>query len=150
MLKELLSIEETAEYLGVSVTTVRRMVRDGRIRAARIGRQWRIPRQAVEELVRGKLDGHMQALEALAAIGGPEAEHEAQVIYDRMRGEIPGLLDKLTALAAKADDATRAQCERLLDIADRLGATDENIVFDLFGTLTVWEGARRLLRESKQ
>jgi hypothetical protein len=49
-----------------------------------------------------------------------------------------------------ADDATRAQCERLLDIADRLGATAENIVFDLFGTLTVWEGAQRLLRESKQ
>ena len=49
---ELLTIDETAEFLRVSDKTVRRMIDDGRLEAVAIGRQWRIPREALAELTR--------------------------------------------------------------------------------------------------
>ena len=49
---ELLTIDETAEFLRVSDKTVRRMIDDGRLEAVAIGRQWRIPRGALAELIR--------------------------------------------------------------------------------------------------
>jgi excisionase family DNA binding protein len=52
-MEDLLTIEETALYLRVSESTVRRMVKDGRIPATQIGRQWRIARAALEALVKG-------------------------------------------------------------------------------------------------
>jgi len=51
-MEELLTIDETALYLRVSESTVRRMVKDGRIPATRIGRQWRVARAALEALTR--------------------------------------------------------------------------------------------------
>ena len=49
---ELLTIDETAEFLRVSDKTVRRMIDDGRLKAVAIGRQWRIPKEALAELTR--------------------------------------------------------------------------------------------------
>ena len=49
---ELLTIDETAEFLRVSDKTVRRMIDDGRLEAVAIGRQWRIPRETLAELIR--------------------------------------------------------------------------------------------------
>jgi len=51
-MEELLTIEETADYLRVSVSTVRRMLNDGRLKGVNIGRQWRIPKEALAELTR--------------------------------------------------------------------------------------------------
>ncbi|MFJ3791056.1 helix-turn-helix domain-containing protein [Kitasatospora sp. NPDC090091] len=42
------SVEQVAELLGLHVRTVRGYVRDGRLRAARIGKQYRIARQDLE------------------------------------------------------------------------------------------------------
>jgi excisionase family DNA binding protein len=50
--EELLTIDETAEYLRVSRSTVRRMIDDGRLEAVTIGRQWRIRKETLEELTR--------------------------------------------------------------------------------------------------
>ncbi|MGI5925363.1 MAG: helix-turn-helix domain-containing protein, partial [Lentisphaeria bacterium] len=49
---ELLTIDETAEFLRVSDKTVRRMLNDGRLKGVNIGRQWRIPKEALAELTR--------------------------------------------------------------------------------------------------
>lgn len=49
---ELLTIDETAEFLRVSDKTVRRMIDDGRLKAVAIGRQWRIPKEALEEFIK--------------------------------------------------------------------------------------------------
>jgi excisionase family DNA binding protein len=51
-MEELLTIDEVAEYLRVSRSTVRRMIADGRLQAVTIGRQWRITKEAVEALIR--------------------------------------------------------------------------------------------------
>ncbi len=50
MSQELLSVEQVAERLGLHVKTVRGYVRDGRLRATRIGKQYRITRDALAEL----------------------------------------------------------------------------------------------------
>jgi excisionase family DNA binding protein len=58
---ELLTIDETAEFLRVSDKTVRRMLNDGRLKGVNIGRQWRIPREALEEIIqRGGTDSPAQ------------------------------------------------------------------------------------------
>jgi excisionase family DNA binding protein len=51
MSKQLYSTEEVAEQLGLHVRTVRGYLRDGRLRAVRIGRQYRITREDLEAFV---------------------------------------------------------------------------------------------------
>jgi excisionase family DNA binding protein len=42
--------EEAARVLGVNVQTMRRYLRDGKVRAIRLGRDWRISEAAFDEL----------------------------------------------------------------------------------------------------
>ncbi|HEX6360717.1 helix-turn-helix domain-containing protein [Actinophytocola sp.] len=51
MTKQLYSVEEVAEQLGLHVRTVRGYVRDGRLPAVRIGKQYRISRENLEAFV---------------------------------------------------------------------------------------------------
>ncbi|CND88850.1 DNA binding domain%2C excisionase family [Mycobacterium tuberculosis] len=44
------SVEEVADLLGLHVRTVRRYIREGRLKAVRIGKQYRIGRGDLEEL----------------------------------------------------------------------------------------------------
>jgi len=48
MSQELYSVEQVAERLGLHVRTVRRYVREGRLAAVRIGKQYRITRGDLE------------------------------------------------------------------------------------------------------
>src|SRR5271165_1226509 len=50
MSQELYSVEEVAERLGLHVRTVRHYVREGRLKAVRIGKQYRIAREDLEAL----------------------------------------------------------------------------------------------------
>ncbi|AXB48145.1 helix-turn-helix domain-containing protein [Amycolatopsis albispora] len=50
MTQELLSVEQVAERLGLHVRTVRNYVRNGRLKAVRIGKQYRIAREDLQEL----------------------------------------------------------------------------------------------------
>jgi excisionase family DNA binding protein len=61
----LYSLEQVAERLGLQVRTVRSYVRGGRLKAIRIGKQYRVTREALEELAgptpaRGAVPGHAQ------------------------------------------------------------------------------------------
>ncbi|MEV4557613.1 helix-turn-helix domain-containing protein [Kitasatospora sp. NPDC049285] len=47
-MQEFYSVEDVAELLGLHVKTVRGYVRDGRLKAVRIGKQYRIARAEVE------------------------------------------------------------------------------------------------------
>ena len=53
MSPELFSVEQVAERLGLHVRTVRNYVRDGRLKAVRIGKQYRIARADLEALTGG-------------------------------------------------------------------------------------------------
>ena len=50
--KELFDSEEVAEYLGVERTTVQRWCRSGHLRGLKIGKEWRIRRDALEDLLK--------------------------------------------------------------------------------------------------
>jgi excisionase family DNA binding protein len=50
MSQELYSLEQVAERLGLHVKTVRSYVRDGRLKAVRIGKQYRVARGDLEAL----------------------------------------------------------------------------------------------------
>ena len=49
MPQELYSVEQVANRLGLHVRTIRNYVRDGRLKAVRIGKQYRIARADLEE-----------------------------------------------------------------------------------------------------
>ena len=57
MAQELLSVDQVAERLGLHVKTVRGYVRGGRLRAKRIGKQYRITREDLELLTGGHVSG---------------------------------------------------------------------------------------------
>ena len=49
---EVLTIPEVAQYLRVSVSTVRRMIDDHQIQSTKIRGQWRIKREDADKLLR--------------------------------------------------------------------------------------------------
>lgn len=51
-LGQLLGTEEVAEYLGVGQVTIYRWCREGSLACVKIGRRWRVRREALEEFVR--------------------------------------------------------------------------------------------------
>jgi len=48
---EILTVREVAAYLKLSRTTIWRWCHDGRLRAFKVGRGWRIHRSEVERIV---------------------------------------------------------------------------------------------------
>lgn len=51
-IEELYTIEEVARMLKLSARTVERFCKDGRLKAFKIGRLWRIPRSSLEQFLR--------------------------------------------------------------------------------------------------
>lgn len=50
--KDLLGVEEVASFLDVGPVTIYRRCREGRLPCLKIGRSWRIRREALEEFLR--------------------------------------------------------------------------------------------------
>src|SRR4028118_2432222 len=50
--KDLLSAEEVARYFGVGQMTVYRWCKEGRLRCIKLGKHWRIRREALEGFLR--------------------------------------------------------------------------------------------------
>lgn len=42
---------EVCDILGISLTTVYALLRKGKLPATKIGRQWRVPRSALEQFI---------------------------------------------------------------------------------------------------
>ncbi len=51
-MKDLLSVEEVAAYLGVGPVTIYRWCREGRLPCLKIGKSWRVRREALEDFLR--------------------------------------------------------------------------------------------------
>ena len=56
MRDDILTVQEVADYLKVSRSTVWRWCNQGKIEAFKVGRSWRIHRQVVEQVVGYTLD----------------------------------------------------------------------------------------------
>jgi len=50
--EELLTVDEAAARLKIKADTVRKWLRSGKLRAAKLGRSWRIPDSEVEALLK--------------------------------------------------------------------------------------------------
>ncbi|MEV6974133.1 helix-turn-helix domain-containing protein [Kitasatospora sp. NPDC093806] len=68
---EYYSVEQVAELLGLHVRTVRGYVRDGRLRATRIGKQYRIARPDFEAFTGVEPGGPESGAPAAPAVPGP-------------------------------------------------------------------------------
>jgi excisionase family DNA binding protein len=96
----LMSIDQVAAQLGLHVRTVRRYVRHGRLRAVRIGKQYRVSREALDTLT-GRATAPVPAGTARASATGPRhAEVSAIVHVDDVDAETAGRI--MTALPAAA------------------------------------------------
>lgn len=51
-MKEILDLKDVAEYLGLNKRTVYNLVRKGEIPGTKIGRQWRVKKDSLEDLFR--------------------------------------------------------------------------------------------------
>lgn len=54
--EKLLTIPDAAELLRVSIKTIRRWIERGDLRAAKLGMQWRIRPQDLQNFVRDRLE----------------------------------------------------------------------------------------------
>ncbi|PKM79169.1 MAG: hypothetical protein CVU88_07175 [Firmicutes bacterium HGW-Firmicutes-13] len=54
MAKEIMNLKEVAKYLGLNERTVYNLVRRCKIPATRIGRQWRVKKEHLDEMFREK------------------------------------------------------------------------------------------------
>jgi excisionase family DNA binding protein len=50
------NLEEVAEMLGLSVVTIRRYIKSGKLKASKIGKQWRVLEREVMELYESNLN----------------------------------------------------------------------------------------------
>lgn len=128
MAQELYSVEQVANRLGLHVRTIRNYVRDGRLKAVRIGKQYRISREDLEEFtgtptavldidrsarhVEASSIVHIDAVDRATAdrltthihgaLNQPEAVHlKAETIYDEERAVLKVIV--LGNLPATAD-----------------------------------------------
>ena len=56
-MKMILTVKQVAELLQVSIPQVRRMIANGELSAMKVGREWRVPKAALEELFERELLG---------------------------------------------------------------------------------------------
>ncbi|MEX2562889.1 MAG: helix-turn-helix domain-containing protein [Nitriliruptoraceae bacterium] len=71
MATQLLTAQQVQDLLDVDASTVYRMAGDGRLPAVRIGRQWRFPEEAIEELLTPRIAGSNRAWENAASATEP-------------------------------------------------------------------------------
>ena len=76
---EVLNLDETADFLRVSNQTIYNMIRDGRIKAYKVGREWRFLRQDILSY----MDRSSNELK-IAAKGGLITDHDLDIIKEEL------------------------------------------------------------------
>lgn len=94
MIREWYSVEQVAELLGLHVKTVRGYVRDGRLNAVRVGKQYRISREDLAEFTGGASEPvrrtrHVEAscIVQVDAISRESSDRLSTLVMAALRGE---------------------------------------------------------------
>ena len=119
-MQELLSVDQVAERLGLHVKTVRGYVRDGRLRATRIGKQYRIARADLEALT-----------------GGPAAASEPDTVRRQRHVEVSSIVE----VDAISPEASTRLTNMLLGSVNGRRAGDEPLRIE-----TIYDEARARLK----
>ena len=78
-LQDVNSLDETADYLGVSVTVLRRMARDRKIGFLRIGRSYVFPREVIRAYVEENTIKQLHRTRTASLTGHYATSNEAAV-----------------------------------------------------------------------
>jgi len=84
-MEKLLRVSEAAKILGVGNSTIRLWIRQGRIRAVRIGKLWRIPQSEVERLTRGRPKGDRAVIYARVSSRKQKKEGNLERQIERLK-----------------------------------------------------------------
>lgn len=79
---DILNLEETAKYLRVSNQTIYNMIRDGRIKAYKVGREWRLLRTDIRAYLE---ESSNNTAYKIAAKGGQITEHDKAIICEEIK-----------------------------------------------------------------
>jgi excisionase family DNA binding protein len=117
--KELLTVEDVAGYMGVGRVTVHRWCRGGRLPCSKVGKSWRIRREALEEFLRrgersATLDGQLGPFfsvpdSVLVVAQNLDLLHRIDAAFFRAGEARGGLLVKFYGGEVEHEDALRAQ-----------------------------------------
>ncbi|MDQ3812350.1 MAG: helix-turn-helix domain-containing protein [Armatimonadota bacterium] len=99
MAERFLTVPEAAQVLRVNNDTIRRYLRDKRLRGVKVGKDWRIPEAALRELSNGLANGDSQ---------------EQRASDDKLP-DLDELLDVTYAAAVRAGYKTEADFDRLVE-----------------------------------
>lgn len=120
--KELLGAAEVAAYLGVNQGTVYRWCRERRLPCVKVGKYWRMRREALEELLAreerpatltGQLSTFLTAPENLFGVAQtPELLYRLDAAFFRLREASGGMLVKFHDGAAGSEARIRSDLER--------------------------------------
>lgn len=96
-MNELFTVDQVAKMLDMHPRTVRRYIREGQLRAAKVGGEWRIRREDADMFMGGKAQElHDNAIE------------DAQSYIDGFGGRIAGKVQVLTVLDCYVEDKDEA------------------------------------------
>jgi excisionase family DNA binding protein len=124
----LFSLDEVAERLGLQVRTVRSYVRAGRLKAVRIGKQYRVAREDLESITGPRAWRASIAIHRRAEISSVvQADAVSQETADRIGNHL------LAAANAPRDDGSTLRIET---IYDRAHAQIKVIVIGSLGATT--------------
>ncbi len=75
MAERFLSSRQASQLLGVNADTMRRYLREGKVRALRLGKDWKIPESSLSDLARG---GRLaKGGKPIASTPAPDAQDQA-------------------------------------------------------------------------
>ena len=121
-MKEFLNVAEVAEVLGLRPVTIYRWCRSGRLASVKIGKEWRIRRASLDELLGRSLPGELDDRD-----DGGEPMHEVslstQDLARRLLSREAGGHREPAALAAAIERACAQLRDRLVPLIGRIGFT---------------------------
>jgi len=79
---ELMTLEEVADYLRVTKTTVYRLLRQGKIPANKVGRQWRFDKTSIDKWLR------RSSVKTVANILVVDDEEQIRALFEETLGEL--------------------------------------------------------------
>ena len=119
--KELLSAEDVAELMGVKETTVWRWCREGTLPCLKVGKHWRVRREAFEDFLKqherhttlyGLLDSFLRVPDNVLAIAqNIDILHRLDAAFFRVGEARGGLLVKFYGGEAHSEEELRADLE---------------------------------------
>ncbi|AFR06085.1 helix-turn-helix domain-containing protein [Nocardiopsis alba] len=142
MTRQYYSVDQVAELLGLHVKTVRAYVREGRLPATRIGKQYRIHRKDLVDFTGGSPDGDEEERRTR-----PRAEASTVLQIDDVDD---ATADRLSTLVTSAgigvsENASRVHAQVVRD--PERGRVKIVLVGDLEGTARLMEYVRSLVHD---